>query len=126
MSINVNGKILSLDASLDEAIVVLKYLYIEPDRLDNVVNRLKDAENMHSILDAANILINDCLSEDFIIPLYLRALDAAKSIFDIDKVVEAIKDNVDEAEWVEEFLHGSVLDGAVADRRAKIKTNSIQ
>ncbi len=121
MSINANGKILTLDASLDEAIVVLENLYIEPDRLENVVKRLNDTENMHSILDAANILIKDCLSEDFIIPVYLRALDAAKNMFDIDKVVEAIKDNVDEAEWIEEFLDGSILDDAVADRRAKIK-----
>ncbi len=121
MAINANGKILSLDATLDEAIVVLENLYIEPDRLENIVKRLQDTENMYSVLDAANILTKDCLSEDFIIPVYLRALDAAKNMSDIDKVADAAKDNADEAEWIEEFLHSSAWESAIADCRAKIK-----
>lgn len=121
MAINVNGKILSLDATLDEAIMVLESLYIEPDRLENVAKRLYDAENMQNLLDEANILTTDGLSEDFIVPVYLRALDAAKNTSDINKVVGAIKDNVDEAKWVKEFLYGSILDSAIADHRTNIK-----
>jgi len=121
MAINVNEKILSLDATLAEVINVLEHLYIEPNRLENIAKRLKDTENTYNILDAANILIEDCLSEDFIVPVYLRALDAAQNISDIDKVVDSIKNNINEAEWVEEFLYGSVLDGAITDCRAKIK-----
>ncbi len=76
---------------------------------------------MYSILDAANTLIEDLLNEDIVKSVYMRALYAAKNISDIDKVVDAIKDSIDKAEWIEEFLHSSVLESAIANCRAKIK-----
>lgn len=121
MVINTKRRILSKDSTLDEVITVLENLYIEYSRIEYIEKRLHNVEDTYCILDVADTLIRDGVNEEIVIPVYLRALDAAKHISEIDNVVDAIRNNIHENEWIESFLYSRIFTSAVTNRRAKMK-----